>query len=255
MNCREFEQSIVELSDGGLMDAAQRSLAQAHAEACAHCAERLAAERRTVAALRALAARDSAVSAPAHLRHALEAAFDENCAALNQAPVTARQWLRRGLAAAAAILLLFALAVSIWQRMNEQEIKADGKQTETAPATVPHREAAAPEVQTGQPDNDSAVSQVAGRTETSARRRSRHPVKTELRPTTANDEELAELFALTPLAATEPAEFEQVVSIEIPRSTLMLWGVPVNADRAGENVKAEVVIGEDGVARAIRLRN
>lgn len=253
MNCRELEQSIVELTDGSLMDAAQRSLAQAHAEACAHCAARLAAERRTVAALRALAARDSAVSAPAHLRHALEAAFDQNCGALNQAPASARQWLRRGLAAAAAILLLFALAVSLWQRMNEQEIKADGKQPETAP--TPRREAVAPEVQTGQTDNDSAVSQVAGRTEAPARRRSRRPVKTELRPATANDEEIAELFALTPLAATEPAEFEQVVSIEIPRSTLMLWGVPVNADRVGENVKAEVVIGEDGVARAIRIRN
>jgi hypothetical protein len=253
MNCREFELSLVELSDGGLMDAAQRSLAQAHAEACAHCAARLAAERRTVAALRTLAARDSAVSAPAHLRQALEAAFDQNCAAGSQAPVTAHHWLRRGLAAAAAILLLFALAVSLWQRINEQEIKADRKQTETTP--VPRRDAVAPEVQTGQTDNGSAVSQVAGRTETPARRRSRRSVKTESQSVAANNEELAELFALTPVAATEPAEFEQVVSIEIPRSTLMLWGVPVNADRVGENVKADVVIGEDGVARAIRIRN
>jgi hypothetical protein len=35
----------------------------------------------------------------------------------------------------------------------------------------------------------------------------------------------------------------------------MMWGLPVNAERAGEMVQADVVIGEYGVARAIRIIN
>ena len=47
----------------------------------------------------------------------------------------------------------------------------------------------------------------------------------------------------------------QIVRVEVPRSTLMMWGLPVNAERAGEMVQADVVIGEYGVARAIRILN
>jgi len=53
----------------------------------------------------------------------------------------------------------------------------------------------------------------------------------------------------------EPTEIEQVLSIEIPRSTLMMWGLPVNAERAAERVRADLIIGDDGVTRAIRIRN
>lgn len=45
----------------------------------------------------------------------------------------------------------------------------------------------------------------------------------------------------------------QVVRVELPRSALSSIGLPVSADRAGERIKADVLIGEDGVARAIRF--
>jgi hypothetical protein len=45
----------------------------------------------------------------------------------------------------------------------------------------------------------------------------------------------------------------QVVRVELPRSALSSIGLPVSADRAGERIKADVLVGEDGLARAIRF--
>jgi hypothetical protein len=43
------------------------------------------------------------------------------------------------------------------------------------------------------------------------------------------------------------------VRVELPRSALSSFGIPVNADHAGGRVKADVLLGEDGTARAIRF--
>ncbi len=45
----------------------------------------------------------------------------------------------------------------------------------------------------------------------------------------------------------------QVVRVELPRSALSSIGLPVSADRAGERIKADVLVGDDGLARAIRF--
>jgi hypothetical protein len=45
----------------------------------------------------------------------------------------------------------------------------------------------------------------------------------------------------------------QVMRVELPRTALMSFGLPMNMDRAGERIKADVVVGNDGLARAIRF--
>jgi len=45
----------------------------------------------------------------------------------------------------------------------------------------------------------------------------------------------------------------QIVRVELPRSALMSFGLPMNMERAEERIKADVVIGNDGLARAIRF--
>lgn len=44
-----------------------------------------------------------------------------------------------------------------------------------------------------------------------------------------------------------------VVRVELPRTALAQFGLPVNADRPDGRVKADVLLGEDGMARAIRF--
>jgi hypothetical protein len=45
----------------------------------------------------------------------------------------------------------------------------------------------------------------------------------------------------------------QIVRVELPRSALVNFGLPVNMDRYNEKVKADVLLGVDGMAHAIRF--
>jgi hypothetical protein len=50
-----------------------------------------------------------------------------------------------------------------------------------------------------------------------------------------------------------PNEDVNLVRVEVPRSTMIALGYDVSADRASEPVEAEVVLGADGLARAVRF--
>ena len=49
------------------------------------------------------------------------------------------------------------------------------------------------------------------------------------------------------------SEGTRLVRVELPRSALSSFGIPVNGEQAGGRVKADVLLGEDGTARAIRF--
>ncbi|PYS99235.1 MAG: hypothetical protein DMF65_09635 [Acidobacteria bacterium] len=49
------------------------------------------------------------------------------------------------------------------------------------------------------------------------------------------------------------ADGGHLVRVELPRSALVSFGLPVNFERAGGRVKADVLLGDDGIARAIRF--
>ena len=77
------------------------------------------------------------------------------------------------------------------------------------------------------------------------------------RPVVAEDES-AEEIATDFIPLMQGGRFMQgeggrLVRVELPRSALASFGLPVNAERAGGRVKADVLLGEDGLARAIRF--
>lgn len=51
----------------------------------------------------------------------------------------------------------------------------------------------------------------------------------------------------------EPMESGEVIRVQMPRSALITLGLPVNVENADEPVLADLLIGEDGLARAIRF--
>ena len=64
----------------------------------------------------------------------------------------------------------------------------------------------------------------------------------------------ADGFIALPNAAQLTADEEvNMVRVELPRSSLIALGYPVSADQASENVEADVVLGADGLARAVRF--
>lgn len=50
-----------------------------------------------------------------------------------------------------------------------------------------------------------------------------------------------------------PLDRGRVVRVRMPRSALVVFGLPVNEDRMADSVRADVLLGEDGMARAIRF--
>lgn len=82
---------------------------------------------------------------------------------------------------------------------------------------------------------------------TQPRARSLAKMKTARRQKT---EIATEFIALSYLPTTESG---QVVRVKVPRSLMVSLGVTTKVERAAELVSAEVVVGDDGAARAIRF--
>ena len=78
----------------------------------------------------------------------------------------------------------------------------------------------------------------------------RRPENTQL----ANHAEIAtDFIPLSYMAAVNLQDGGQIMRVELPRSALAKFGLPVNMDRYNEKVKADVLLGVDGMAHAIRF--
>ncbi|HEX8476510.1 MAG TPA: hypothetical protein VF666_21110 [Pyrinomonadaceae bacterium] len=62
-----------------------------------------------------------------------------------------------------------------------------------------------------------------------------------------------DFFPLAGAMTLRQTDSGHVVRVELPRSALASFGLPVNTERLGERVKADVLFGDDGIARAIRF--
>jgi hypothetical protein len=70
---------------------------------------------------------------------------------------------------------------------------------------------------------------------------------------TVAQEVVTEFIPLMQGAQFASAEEGHLVRVELPRSALASFGLPVNAEAPAGRVKADVLLGEDGIARAIRF--
>ena len=69
----------------------------------------------------------------------------------------------------------------------------------------------------------------------------------------AKQSEIVSFVPLSPDARQELVGSFQVARVLLPREALADLGVVLDANRVGEPIQADVVFGEDGLARAIRL--
>src|SRR5205085_8739405 len=75
MSCQQVETWLVDLARGRVTDAGVCAETERHLAACPHCTARLDEEKFMSAALRAVAAHDENLNAPAHVEAHLRAAF------------------------------------------------------------------------------------------------------------------------------------------------------------------------------------
>jgi hypothetical protein len=174
------------------------------------------------------------------------------------------KWPRWSLAAVAAILIAFGFIVyhaiqNEPQKSNgvipgNESQKAGGVMTEKAPAPKLSVEG-----------EEQVVKEKLGPRSRAPRLRrhnlARHnwspldgPIITYSMPVYGKKDEYATDFVpLSYGSVQKPMESGELIRMEIPRSAVIAFGLPVNVDRADTPVKAELLLGEDGMARAIRF--
>lgn len=188
MNCHDYEDAILDLARGVVVDAEGEDALRAHARGCPACAARLQHQIDVTAALCALADADSGEQAPSSMESRL---LDRLAVSSASAGPTA--W-RRWLAIAAVFIAAVGGAIGwlAWDRM----------------AAIP------------------PAPQVAAGTD----------------------------FIAWPGAAALPAfESGQLLRTELPASVLPLLGITAAHVSPDGRVAADLLIGQDGMVRAVRL--
>ncbi|MCI0487616.1 MAG: hypothetical protein L0229_13575 [Blastocatellia bacterium] len=260
MNCQHFEDAINDLARDRIIDAETREGALAHTETCARCAARLEDERTLTKGLRAMAQNSEAEQAPAHVEAALVAAFRQRAmkpaAEVSEvAPSGARRFRRMiGVAAAvAAILIIWALVAS---RLESTPQTHEVKKDDNAPATVPPPEEQTPR-QEVRPSKEQLLVQETGQPQHKPRRTSRRPkAKSDSHDQAGKPAEeviATDYIPLTYGESLNSIEGGQLMRVTLPRSVLVSFGLPMNAERVDEPIVADVLVGYDGVAHAIRF--
>jgi len=69
----------------------------------------------------------------------------------------------------------------------------------------------------------------------------------------AEEEADASFYPLPEAEALPAVENAVVIRVQLPVSSLQLMGVPIGNERAGASVDADLLLGQDGLARAVRL--
>lgn len=250
MFCRDFEMIAGDLAAGRLMEAGKRERAHRHASECSACALRLNAERTLEAGLRALAEGAEEGEAPPHLKLALRAAFDrqvKSAPALIPAPARSRNLALRWAAVAALVLLAVAVALlsrSARPNSKKEDITGGGN---AAPKSIPATREQAPQL-VNEPDNQRRKAETRVAKNISTKRR-----VAAVDGMARDNETVTDYIPLTYLADATAMESGMVLRVELPPSALITMGLPAPAGQTDSRVKADVVVGDDGVARAVRF--
>jgi hypothetical protein len=249
MTCRECVDLMLEVVRGRAAPFVERTVA-AHAAGCADCARRLETQRSLTAGLRAVAAAD-AVRASADLEGRMAAAFAalQTDRALSGAPHRSKRW--RPVAAG----LILAAGLTAWWTIDSapDTSQLTGKQTAaTLPAPLrqsPGGGASAPEAP-GAIRRSGTAPPATTRATTARNRRSAAAV----RPTPNPQPVQPAGFTAIPSAAGLP-EFEsgEIVRLDVPVTSLPNYGVEMPADAPSSSIQADLLVGQDGQPRAIRL--
>jgi|SRR6266850_5548692 len=242
MNCRDFEMNVRALVRTELLDGAQRDLLLGHAKTCLQCTDRLAAEQGLVNGVGAVVAELSEQKASAHVRSALLTAFREQTSTMADNRVipmplkVVRHW--RLEAAAAAILILVSIAAVLWIYSRSPTEKQVALTAPSLPVTAET------------PSAPAVGNNVIPEPATANHSRSRHRAA---RRNSMTNEEVTEFYPLMDGVDLDSLEAVQAVRVELPASALNDLGLQTDRGTPTGPIKADVLLGQDGFARAIRF--
>ena len=227
MNCKEFHEVAHELLHPESAAIESVRLGLAHTLVCEGCAAYLASERALDEQLGELARLYADAEAPARVERSLVAAFKTRLEDKHSmrswpwAPLLSWRWAAPLALATAAAALLFAGV------LHHRSATVPTVTAHTSPAQQQAAPASAPS------DTSSA---------------------TDLAQSTTADAAWSNGFVALPDSATgDSLDGGAILRIEMPASALASLGLPTTGAEGDQLVPADVVVGQDGTLRAIRL--
>jgi hypothetical protein len=245
MTCQRFEADLVDLSRGALHDSDAAASVRRHVEACETCAARFERELRLTEGLRTLSA-GTTVPANDLAERRLMLAFASQPKA---SPASDRRAVivRWTVWASAACIFFFvgAWAAVEWRTRTAapEGTAAPVQASLPAPAELPR-----PGEQVESPAPARAPL-VAGDRRTPAPR----PVRAALRNDLPQETDRLAGFVPLPAAGGLPGfDSGMIVRVALPTASLPAYGLAITPEST-EMVNADLLVGQDGQARAIRL--
>jgi hypothetical protein len=234
MNCREFEMNVCTW----VRTDSARSDYTEHAARCIKCAGRLAGEHTLVIGFRAVRQQLVWESAPAKTESLLLEAFRQHVVSAgsgSRAPILGNFGSARATLPIAAAVIV-SISVLLLLALNR---------TLTAPADV------IPAI-AFEPLHNISVEPVVLKANTSVPKRTAAKRRERAKQVTIASEVVTEFFPLTAQDADSTA-ITQLMRVELPASSMMDVGFPVAEEDWNKQITAELAVGEDGIARAIRF--
>lgn len=216
MNCETYRSELIEVARGGT----PASGLAGHLATCAACSERLDMQLGLTASMARAASESSRIGLPAGAESALLAEFIR--ARKPKVRVMPRWAAIAGLAAAVA------LAAVLFNSAAPQKQSVRGN----VPTPVASSVAVQPE-----PAQQPLVT-------------ARHTARKSVTPAPEPEQPFIEVPYTMPL---EPFERAQMMQVELPVSALIAAGMPVGAADPAAHARADVIVGQDGRARAFRV--
>jgi hypothetical protein len=281
MNCEDFESNINELAREQIMEASVRAQTLAHREECEACARQLEDQRSLSFQLRALARETNSVKVPPMRNELLTALRSQQALKIPRARVAQGRSRAKvaGVVAgvmAVAAMVLAAIAITVI-RSRSVTPTAQSQPNSTSPKSLPPSEIAnvkPPDIHVlralplptkylgwkGRRDagknRHRKVNPIVGPVQSIAGVSSKDvtakETATSVTPNSAA-EITTDFMPVGYASATTLQDGGQLVRVELPRSALVAFGLPMNVNRYDEKVKADVFFSADGMARAIRF--
>ncbi len=234
MSCQSLHEAIVDIARGTEIGAGTRAAVDCHVGHCASCRVLMDRERQLSSGLRALAAASPAGAPDAVERRLMEAfARRHGVAGQQRSAQSSALWV-----AAALVVVAGGAAVS-WSVAQRQRAPESAKPAPIVGTREIHQPVQAPPVAAAaNPQRELSVSRPRP---SASRPRPSAPV----RPAA---------FVTLPSAVGLP-EFEsgEIFRMQIPLTSLPAYGIEIAPDARGTAVEADLLVGQDGQPRAIRL--
>ena len=267
MNCHELQPMLRELAGEAGLEPEMRQAATLHLSRCPRCAARLAEERRLTAGLVELAQSMEGREAPAYVEHSLRDAFLARCEGPRSRfafwTLSRREWSLR-LAGVAAVLLIAVTGALLWRTPapEAKPVAVEPAQHPTLQATQQAPLAAAGETLQARTPSPRIAAEEGRRTVAAAQTAEPQEEPKEAARAAEGGSDRTELRqpamaeGFVPLFyGGDPGLLEtgQVLRVELPTGVLESFGIPVHEELRARRVRADLLVGEDGTARAIRF--